>query len=131
METMVMVGFALAFIIPLTLLFFASTGSEMGKYSVAQAKASVRQIAVEAGDIYLQGAGARKTILVNYPEGIMDGSVQDKLVVLRIDADGRVMDIASPTFANITGNLSGKKFPGVHRISMLNVNGSYVNITYG
>ena len=130
-ETLIMVGFAIAFILPLAFLFFTTTGSETGKTSIAQAKASARLIAVEAGEVYLQGNGSRKTILVNYPEGIINGSAASGLVVLRVYTDGRQLDITSPTFANITGNLSGRRTSGVQRINLVNVNGKYVNITYG
>ena len=130
-ETLVMVGFAIAFMIPLVLLFFTATSSETGKTSIAQAKSSVRLIAVEAGEIYLQGNGSRKMIVVNYPDGIINGSAGDGLVVLRIYTDGRQLDLTSPTFANITGNLDGRRTSGVQRINLVNVDGRYVNITYG
>jgi hypothetical protein len=128
---LVMIGFALAFIIPLALLFFAYTGSEVADSSIAQAKASVRTIASEAGSVYLQGAGAKKALLVNYPEGIINGSVEGGIVSLRLSIEGGAMDVTSPTFANITGNLSGKRQGGIQRVNLVNVDGRYVNITYG
>jgi hypothetical protein len=130
-ETLVMVGFAIAFIIPLALLFISTTGSETAKTSIAQAKASARLIAVEAGEIYLQGNGSRKTIAVNYPDGVINGSAADGLVVLRVYTDGRQLDITSMTFANISGDLSGRRTQGVHRVNLVNIDGKYVNITYG
>lgn len=126
-----MVGFALAFMIPLALLFFTATGSEIGGTSIQQAKSTVRTISAEAGEVYLQGAGARKTILVNYPEGIQNGSVGNGMIVLTISADQRTLDITSSTFANVSGNLSGARIAGMQRINLVNIGGSYVNITYG
>jgi hypothetical protein len=131
MEMLIMAAFALAFILPLAFLFLAASSSEMGKASLLQAKASVRTIANEAGEIYLQGPGAKKTILVNYPEGVKDGSVEGGVVSLRLDADSRQSDVVAGTFANITGNLSGKKSAGLHRIDLENIGGTHVNITYG
>ena len=104
--------------------------SELGKTGISQARIATNTIADEAGEIYLQGIGAKKTILVNYPEGIKDGAVEGGLVVLSIDADQRRQDIVASTFANITGNLSGKRNAGLQRISIANM-GDYVNITYG
>jgi hypothetical protein len=130
-ETLVLVGFALAFILPLVFLFMSSANSALGDSSIVQAKVSARTIADEAGEIYLQGAGAQKTIWVNYPEGIKDGKVENGLVVLSIDTDGRRLDVVGATFANVTGNLSGKRTAGIQRIRLENRDGYFVNITYG
>jgi uncharacterized protein (UPF0333 family) len=129
-EYLILAGFAIAFIVPLAFLFMSASNSELGKAGVSQAKIAVTAIADEAGEIYLQGNGSKKTILVNYPEGIKDGAVEGGLVVLTIDADSRTQDIASSTFANITGNLSGKRKAGLQRISLVN-KGDYVDIKYG
>lgn len=127
---LVLASFAVIFIVPLALLFFSSSNSELGKASIMQAKATARTIADEAGEVYLQGANATKTITVNYPEGIYNCSVGNGLVVLSIDADGRRLDIIGSTFANISGNLSGRRTGGLQSIYLVNMNGSYVNISY-
>lgn len=129
---LVMVGFALIFIIPLALLLLSLSGTELGKTSLSQAKISARSIANEAGEIYLQGPGAKKSIVVNYPEGMKNASIEGGLVVLSIEADGRLQDVVSFTFANISGNLSGKRTSGLQRINLEYVqSGDFVNITYG
>ncbi|MEM4348768.1 MAG: hypothetical protein QXN37_04345 [Candidatus Anstonellaceae archaeon] len=128
-EYLILVGFAIAFIVPLTFLFLSFSNSQLGSNSVSSAQSAVFSIADEAGEVFLQGAGARKTILVYYPNGIIDGKVESGLIVLRIDADGRVMDLAAPTFANVSGNLSGKRIGGLQKIRLVNM-GDYVNITY-
>ena len=130
-EYLVLAGFALAFILPLAFLFLSASGSELGKTSISQARIATSAIADEAGEVYLQGNNSKKTILVNYPEGIVNGTVEGGLVVLLIDADMRRQDIVASTFANITGNLSGKRKAGLQRINLVNIGGNYVNITYG
>ena len=70
-EVLVLAGFALVFIIPLAFLFLSATNNEMAKTSLLQAKASARSIADSAGEVYLQGAGARKYLVVNYPQGVV------------------------------------------------------------
>ena len=132
-EMLVLVSFALIFIIPIALLFMSSSNSELGKASITQAKVTARAIADEAGELYLQGANASKIITVNYPDGIQNGSVENGLVVLTIDADGRRLDIVGSTFATIVGNLSGKRTSGLQQIhleTIENSDGYYVNITY-
>ena len=131
-ETLVLVAFALVFILPMVFLFMSSTGNELSKTSVAQAKITARTIADTAGDVYLQGEHARKSVVVNYPSGVVNGTVEGGLVVLSLEQDGRQSDIVSSTFANISGNLSGKRTPGLQKINFEYImNGSYVNITYG
>jgi len=129
-ETLVLAGFALAFILPLAFLFMSASSSELGKTGISQARIATNTIADEAGEIYLEGIGAKKTIIVNYPEGIKNGAVEGGLVVLSIDADARRQDIVASTFAAISGNLSGKRNAGLQRINLVNT-GDYVNITYG
>ena len=128
-ESLIMVGFALAFILPLAFLFLSSTGTQGAKTSIDQAQVTARTIADTAGELYLQGEGARKTILVNYPDGVTNASVGNGIVVLSIFVDERHLDIAGTTFANLSGDLSGKRNPGLQRISMVN-RGYYVDVNY-
>ena len=128
-EMLVMVGFALVFIIPLAFLFLSASNNELSNTSVMQAKATARNIADNAGEIYLQGPGARKYIVVNYPQGVTNASVGDGVVVLTLDSNGYRQDIVATTFANITGNLSGKRTEGLHTIELVNKD-DVVNITY-
>ena len=95
-----------------------------------QAKATARTIADNAGEIYLQGPGARKYIVVNYPQGVTDASVGGGAVVLTLDSNGHRQDIVATTFANITGNLSGKRATGLQTIKLVNTDDNVVNITY-
>ena len=133
-ENLIMVGFALAFIIPLAFLFMSSTGAESSKTSIVQAKVTVRTIADAAGELYLQGAGAKKTILVNFPEGVKDSRVEGGLVVLRLEPEaGRVIDITAPTFAKVQSDaeFGGIRNAGLQRIRMEFPAGKdYVEISY-
>lgn len=121
LENLIMVGFALAFILPLSFLFMSSTGSENSKTTIAQSKATARAIAEEAGELYLQGEGAKKTVLVNYPEGVTDSRISGNVVVLSVSPEpGRQLDIVSQTFAEIRAgeSFAGKRNAGLQRISL-------------
>ena len=129
---LVLAAFAIAFILPLALLFLTASGTELSKTSVAQAKISARAIADEAGEVYLQGPGAKKTILVNYPQGVLNASVDSGLVILTLDSDGRRMDVIGSTFADLRGDLSGKRTAGLQKISLeYNGTGQFVHVSYG
>lgn len=127
---LVLAGFAIVFIVPLAFLFLSSSNEEMGKASLMQAKASVRTIADSAGEVYLQGAGARKDIVVNYPQGVVDLQVENKMVVLTLDTRNGEQDIVSETFANVEGDLSGKRGAGLQTIRMVNEDGYVVKVSY-
>lgn len=131
-ETLVLAAFALVFILPIAFLLLSTTGAELSKTSVAQAKVSARTIADEAGEVYLQGEHAKRSVVVNFPTGVVNASVESGLVVVRLEQDGRLIDVVASTFANISGDLGGKRITGLQKIDMEYVkNGSYVNITYG
>ena len=122
-ENLIMVGFALAFILPLAFLFMSSTGTENSKTSIAQAKISARTIADEAGQLYLQGPGAKKTILVNYPDGVLGTSATNGLIVLTVSPEpDRTLDITATSFAELRSSavageeFSGKRNAGLQRI---------------
>jgi uncharacterized protein (UPF0333 family) len=129
-EMLVLVGFALVFIIPLAFLFLTASNNELSKTSIMQAKATARTIADNAGEVYLQGPGAKKYIVVNYPQGVTGAMVGNGAVVLTLDSDGYRQDIVATTFANITGNLTGKRTAGLQTIILVNSNENVVNITY-
>ena len=138
-ETLVMAGFAAAFMLPLVFLFLSSSNSEMGSTGVGQAKLTARAIADQAGEVYLQGKGAKQSMLVNYPSGIVEGRVEGGLVVLTIDSNGQKLDVVGSTFANVKGSLPGtpKRTAGLQRINLTYVEnpadpkGDYVEIIYG
>jgi hypothetical protein len=127
---LVLAGFAIVFIVPLAFLFLSSSNEEMAKSSLMQAKASVRTIADSAGEVYLQGAGARKDIVVNYPQGVADASVEGGMVVLTLDTNSGEQDVVSETFAKVEGDLSGKRGAGLQTIRMVNEDGYVVKVSY-
>lgn len=132
METLVLAGFALAFMVPLILLFLSTSGNELNKTALSQAKVTARTISDEAGEIYLQGPGAKKTILVNYPSGVLNGSAEGGIIMLSLELDGRQQDVVSTTFANISGNLSGRRTAGLQQIDLqYNDTGNFVSVRYG
>ena len=137
---LVMVGFAIVFILPVALLFFAASNNELGKASVVQAKATVHTIADEASEVYLQGKGgngieAKKEILVNFPQGKNTLSLEgDHLVVLEtITPDNQKISTISSTFARLKGDGLGAVPPrsGLARINLkYSADDDWVEISY-
>jgi len=69
-EALLILAVAIAFIIPLALIFFSSSALGLETLSQLQTKALAQHISDAAGQVWYEGPGARKTILVSYPDGI-------------------------------------------------------------
>ncbi len=138
-ENLVMVGFALAFILPLAFLFMSSTGTENAKTAISQAQITARTIADAAGELYLEGSGAQKTILVNYPADVKGSSATNGVVLITITPEAdRTLDIVASTFADIRegpNGFSGARGAGLQRVKLQTVydqaeGKDYVEISY-
>jgi len=117
-ETLVLLSFMLFFIIPFSLFFLTVSNSDLSKNSVDQFQLSVRKIADAANEVYLQGNGAKKIAVIYYPSSVLNGSVGNNIISLTLDVDGKNSDVIAYTFANVTGDLSGKKPSGLQKIFM-------------
>lgn len=83
-EGLMVLGVALAFIIPLVLIFFSSTSLRINMLSQMEAKAMAQQISDAAGEVWYEGNGSHRTLLVNYPQGIMDIHLSGNDVDVRV-----------------------------------------------
>ncbi|MFH1306255.1 MAG: hypothetical protein ABIH83_01180 [Candidatus Micrarchaeota archaeon] len=90
-ETLMILGIALVFIIPLVLIFYSSTTLKIQTLNQMQAKAMAQHISDTAGEVWYEGYGARRTILVNYPDGIMDVSLSGNEIICSIDPNGKLI----------------------------------------
>lgn len=99
METLTLFGFVVLFFVPLALLFFATSQERTDEAAIAQARLAGRQIADNVGEVYLQGAGARREALVNFPSNLIDVRINGTQIVLELGgAKGRT-DVVTQSFA--------------------------------
>ena len=85
-EALMILGVALIFIIPLVMIFYSSTALRLQTLNQLEAKAMVQQISDTAGEVWYEGEGSRRTILVNYPSGTTDISFNlGRDVVITLD----------------------------------------------
>lgn len=70
-EAMVTVGIAIAFILPMALLFFSSAGIRTQTLAQVQANGLAQQIADTAGEVWYAGNGSRKIVLLHYPDRLL------------------------------------------------------------
>ncbi len=67
LETLLMVGIVFAFVIPLVLVFFSSTGARTQALNEVQAMALAQVMSDTAGEVWYAGNGTRMMLLVSFP----------------------------------------------------------------
>lgn len=87
-ELLVSVGIAIAFIIPLVLLFSSSSSTKATELSKMQAKALAQQIADESAQVWYMGSGAKRTVFLNYPNNLANITVNGTQAIVTIFGEG-------------------------------------------
>lgn len=133
-ETLVMVGFVLAFMIPLVLLFLGVSNSSAENVAIGQAMISARQIGNAAGEVLSQGNNSKKVIFVNYPPGINNVTLDSNEVIFTLKTTKGFVPVVENTFANMTDSQyplynSTRMGSGLHSVIVVS-RGSYVEIGY-
>lgn len=107
-ELLVTVGVALVFLLPLSLFFLSSSTLRTGELSKMQAKALAQQIADEAGRVYYQGPWAKRTVMVNYPDMMLDITVNNTEVIVTMEGErGGENQFVAQAPSNMTDAISG------------------------
>ena len=104
LELLITIGIVLAFTIPVLFLLLSFTSVGYEDTTKAQADAAARTLADAMNSVYSQGAGAKKTILLNVPASTEEVYASGGEAVVRIRTSGGTFDAVSPTFAKIKGD---------------------------
>lgn len=117
-EMLVTLGLILVFTIPILMLLLVSSQYGAENYAIQQAQASSHMLADSINDVYIQGDGASKIVLANFPGNTEDVFVsKEKEVIVRIKlGNGNNYDAVSPVFANIS------ETPLIHTKGLLQFN---------
>ncbi len=139
-ETLAMVGFVLAFSLPIVFLLFTTANIESENIYVGQARVSAKTIADVSNRVYSEGEGSNRLVLVSIPENTLNVTTENYEVVLKLETSKGEMDVVAVTYANITNGtmpLSGMRGdPGDKYISsglhVVNVTskGDWVEVSY-
>jgi len=82
MEMLMLVALSIAFIVPIVMVFFGSTGARSQALSQVQANSVAQQISDASGEVWYQGNGSRKLILVNYPDQLYNISLSGDFILI-------------------------------------------------
>lgn len=79
-ETLMMMGIVLAFIVPLVFVLYSSTGDRTQALNQVQAQALAQAMSDTAGEVWYAGNGTRRMVLVSFPAGLLNISLGGDLV---------------------------------------------------
>ncbi len=129
METMVTLGIVLAFTVPVILLLVSFTSVTHEDTSIAQADAAARSLADSMNFVYIQGDGAKRSVILNVPASTEEIVVQDRTdgrpggeVIIRIRTSSGRFDAVAPTLANVSYSIYRDK-SGLFTMQVVNSGG--------
>lgn len=126
-ETFVTVMMFIAFTVPVALLLLSTSNLKLEHTTLFHARTTTQQFADSINEVYLQGDGAVRNIILNIPSNTKNLSVSNNTVTLFLRvADGEYA-ISHPFFAN-AGDFNISDRVGLMPITIKMQNGA-VNIT--
>ena len=99
-EMLVTLGMILSFTIPITLLFFSISQQGYQASTLAQADAASKTLADNINDVFSQGIGAKKSILLDFPLNMQYLTIANNEVIIRLKTSNGDYDSVAPIFAN-------------------------------
>ena len=127
-EYLMLIGVLLMLAVPLWLYMNSAMASTSEELRTTYAENAVSEIVRAADMVYVQGAPAKTTVYVKFPENVESVSISGKSVLLLLSAGSGTTDVYDTSIANLTGALS--IHAGMHKISVVAID-SQVNITEG
>ena len=99
---MVTLGMVLIFIIPILLLLLVGAQIRFESLSEVQASSAIRIIADSINEVYVEGPGASKIAVVNFPSNTKNISIHNNEVTLTLETRSGNMDITTTYFGNVS-----------------------------
>ncbi|MBI2084715.1 MAG: hypothetical protein HYT70_03855 [Candidatus Aenigmarchaeota archaeon] len=122
LEYLFVIGLVTMIILP---IFYFSTTNSLDSVRVSQAQDTVDALAKASDYVYSLGVGSSEKISIIIPDGVLESSVQNKTILLRLQLSSGVSDMKAVTKANVTGSVPNAT--GTYNV-IVNMTGSYVEI---
>ena len=136
LELLITLGVVLAFTIPVVFLLLSVSSVGFEKASKDQADATSRSLADTINNVYAQGSGAKRVLLLNAPSSTKDITIKNSAnggeVIVRIKTSQGDYEAVSP----IIRNAEISKFhpieakSGLFSVSVTNQDGQMVIVAY-
>ena len=99
-ETLVTIGMILVFVTPILLVLLVGAQAEFESLSHVQASSAVRIIADSINEVYLEGPGASKLVIVNIPSNAESLNISNNEVTLMLQTRYGYTDITTSYFGD-------------------------------
>ncbi|MDD5336853.1 MAG: hypothetical protein PHS02_00025 [Candidatus ainarchaeum sp.] len=100
LETLVTVSALLVFSVPVVLLVLSASALRLEDLSVFQGQTSVQQLSDSINEVYLQGNGSSRSILVQLPSNTRNLTVSGNSLTLYLSTQNGVYALSHPLLAN-------------------------------
>lgn len=101
-EMFVTVGAFLLFILPIILILLALSQAGLENLSLMSGHSTVQRLSDSINEVYLQGDGARRSILLDLPPNSKSLAVGNHSAVLYLSTSSGQYEISHPVFANVS-----------------------------
>lgn len=113
-EMLVTVATLLAFSVPIVLLALSSSNIRLEDLSLFHGRSTVQQLSDSINEVYLQGEGAKRSIILDLPSNTKNLTISGNTVTLLLSTTSGQYEISHPILAD-TNNYS------IQRTGMTNV----------
>ncbi len=94
-ESLLLMGVVVAFVLPLVFLFFSTSAERVSALEQAQARALGQALSDRAGEVWYMGNGSRSMMLVNFPNGLRNISLAgDRVGDSQLLSSGREITVS-------------------------------------
>ena len=122
---MMIIGFLLIIITPI--LYYSLQGQSSTIY-INQADDAVNTIANAVNEVYALGPGTKNYVWVTFPNNIIESSIINQEVLLKININGKISDIYAKTKAGMSGILPNVK--GTYKIKVEALDSGIVQLSW-
>ncbi|MFP3949580.1 MAG: hypothetical protein ACLFUZ_00590 [Candidatus Micrarchaeia archaeon] len=106
-ETMVTLGMILVFVIPILLLLLVGAQARFESLSHIQGGSVTRIVSDSINEVYIEGPGASKTVVVNFPSNARYLNITGDEAVMGLDTRSGPTEIVSPFFGELNQSSQG------------------------
>ena len=105
-EYLVIIGFILILMVPITVIYFKYTGSTSDVVGGAKTSHIANEIVKAANEVYSYGEGSQKKIKLSFPEGITGISFSGKEIIFKLKnskgQESEIVEVADAPFRATT-----------------------------
>lgn len=100
-ESFVTIAVLIAFTVPIILLILFFSSFKLEDLSLFHGKSTLQYLSDNINKIYLEGNGAKRTLLIDLPSNTQELIFSNNKITLILSTSNGVYEVSEPVFANI------------------------------